>query len=275
MLPPNLRPIIKRIDDAIEKAASRADDRSKRAGESQQKVAVAVNSLSDELKTYQAKQAESERKKDLREKITIGSLVVTAAVTFALAYIACLQTGISDRTDRTLHDTLVAATRAYIAPGALQFNAKPTKEVDNVIILPVQNIGREPAKNVGRKEIFGVLDPVFLVPPTGKLIAEKYAEEIEKAAPGDPCKEADSLRYLGVVYPNQTTVQTAPITVPAKFMTEGVVNGTTELIVKGCFVYNTFGERRESRYCYVYWAAGPQHAQVGGFHFCTIGNDAN
>ena len=105
MLPPNLRPILKQIDQAINKAESRKDDRSKRAEEIQKKIAISIDGLTNEFKAYEAKQAETERKKNRRENITIGSLVGTTAVTLALAVIACLQWGTFEKQWQTLEKT--------------------------------------------------------------------------------------------------------------------------------------------------------------------------
>jgi hypothetical protein len=90
-LPPHLRAILKHVDQAVDRVNSRADDRSESANESQQKVITAIQSIADEFKSYQTKQEEAEAAKNYREKLTIGSLLVTAVITFALAIIAALQ----------------------------------------------------------------------------------------------------------------------------------------------------------------------------------------
>src|SRR5258708_23551475 len=101
MLPLHLRIIVKQINETIDKAESRADDRSKRTNEAQKEVAIAVQSLADEFKAYEAKQGEAERRKNRRENLTIGSLIGTAAITLALAIIGGLQWLTLAKTDET------------------------------------------------------------------------------------------------------------------------------------------------------------------------------
>src|SRR5260221_13783385 len=148
MLPPRLRTIINQINQAIDKTESGADDRSKRAHEAQKEVVIAIQSLADEFKTYQEKQENAEGGKRRREKWTIGSLVVTAFVTIALAYIAWLQAGISDRTDKTLHDTLVAANRAWISVDGIAATGEIAGKEDIVVRVFFTNGGKRPATKI-------------------------------------------------------------------------------------------------------------------------------
>jgi hypothetical protein len=202
---------------------------------------------------------------------------VLAVATGLLVWVAYWQWDALEKTDTTLNKTLVAANRAYIAPGQITFIDLPQEKTEIRLQLTYENIGREPAIKLGRWVLFGTANVDAMAVPNNDpiLAAKKAADEIEKSIPDDPCKVADTFRYLGVIFPSHTTRPSATIFVPAKYMTANVVSGKDILIVKGCFVYDTFGYRRESRYCYWYWAGAPKFIQEKPiFQACEIGNDA-
>jgi hypothetical protein len=173
MLPPDLRPITKQIDQAIEKAESRADDRSKRAEETQKKVAIAIDSLTNEFKAYEVKQAEAERKKNRRENITIGSLVGTAVVTLALAVIAGLQWGTFEKQWQTLEKTdhtVRAGQRGFAYAKSIWW--RPITQNEKLVwwgLIEWENSGNTPITPVDLE----LLCPSL--PGGGELVADPYA----------------------------------------------------------------------------------------------------
>jgi hypothetical protein len=271
MLPPNLRPVIKQIEQAINKSESGADDRSKRAEESQKNIAVAINSLSANFSTYLTKQDDSERKKSRRENITIGSLVVTAVVTIALAYIACLQTGISDRTDKTLHNTLVEANRAWLAPSHLEFIKAIDVADGPVVSVHFRNVGHSPGLNL--KNSSGWL-PIKITKASENGFPEVFPtwEQIG-ATIRTSCEQNKPTPDGQSVFPDEiregNMIATAPKDAADK---SGITNGSEAIIVTGCLTYNSFDEVRHTGFCRY---ASKIRSGQWEFLSCPAGNFAN
>jgi hypothetical protein len=150
MLPAYLRTAIKKINEAIDKAESSANNRSKRADETQQTVVVAIQSLADEFKAYQGKQEGAESGKRRRENWTIGSLFATALVTIALAVIAALQWITLEKTDHTLKDTLASSNitnRPFVFAKGVTIDASVMRGYWTFAI-PVENSGNTPTREM-------------------------------------------------------------------------------------------------------------------------------
>lgn len=91
MLPPHVKLIVDQIGKATDRASSEANDRSKNAGEQQKEIAVAIQSLMNEIKGHHAKQEANEPVKRRREIQTIAALIAAALFSAALAILAACQ----------------------------------------------------------------------------------------------------------------------------------------------------------------------------------------
>jgi len=90
--------------------------------------------------------------------VTAAATVVLAVATIVLALATCSLVRISSNTDVTLHDTLVAANRAWVTPAAAFLVDAPT--VGKTVRYRVQygNSGKEPATGFVAQEDAGIID---------------------------------------------------------------------------------------------------------------------
>ena len=152
--------------------------------------------------------------------------------------------------------------------------AEPLKlNNDAKFVFTFGNTGREPGTRVGRHEDFGnikteVLTKSLLAPPAA------FREEILKINLADSCKEAASTRYLGAIYSGAVESNYSNVVAPGKWITDQIINGSDDLIVSGCFVYETMGKTHTTKYCYFHnrlIAAMTPYPDF--FSFCPTGND--
>ncbi|MDR3423510.1 MAG: hypothetical protein P4M13_00310 [Alphaproteobacteria bacterium] len=90
--------------------------------------------------------------------ITALATVLLAALTGGIVWVAVWQWDALKSTDKTLHDTLVASTRAWVEPLTLSLNEPLKAGTDGNLTLIIDNSGREPAVKIGRYEEFGIVD---------------------------------------------------------------------------------------------------------------------
>jgi hypothetical protein len=179
------------------------------------------------------------------------------------------------RTDWTLHQTLIAINRAWIVPRTMKL-AEPLKlGNDAKFIFTFGNTGREPGTLVGRHEDFGNIKTETLVksPLTSPAA---FRDEILKIKFADSYKEAERTRYLGAIYTGAVESNYSTIIAPGKWITQEVINGLDDLIVSGCYVYETMGTTHTTKYCYFYnRSIAAMTPYPDYFNFCPTGNDPN
>jgi hypothetical protein len=161
MLPPYLKAIIKQINEAIDKAQRRTDDRHKRTDETNREIAAAINEIKNEFNSDQVKRDNAESGKTRRENQTVLSLFANVAVTFAILVVSvgqlCVymrqaaimgtQTGILDQQIK-----ISAATqRAIVTVSGIK--AVAVKDISGAIkswnlIADIANRGNSTTKNL-------------------------------------------------------------------------------------------------------------------------------
>jgi hypothetical protein len=150
MLPLHLRVIFKKIDEAIDKTETAANDRAESTKKQQKEIAVSIQSLADALKTDKAEQGESEKRKNRRENWTIGSLIATAAFTLALTVVAGLQWCALRSTDEKIGEqakALIESERAFLVIPNISFKyIEPATSDDGFdLAIAVKNVGKHTA----------------------------------------------------------------------------------------------------------------------------------
>jgi hypothetical protein len=243
MLPPHLRTIIKQIDQAVDKAESGADDRSRRADKAQQEVVVAIQGLANELKAYQAKQGDAEQAKNRRENLTISSLIVTAIVTVALAIIGGLQWHTLEKTDRTLRNTLVANNRAWIwaeITVASDLTYEPNGDAKITLAYKLMNGGSAPALNV---HVDPKLSPMLLgrtgKPPSDAL--RNLRQECRSAASSRVEIIPYGFQFGEAVFPQRSASARATLTVPSAEITEALARSSDRVWIPQLRFCVTYG----------------------------------
>jgi glutamyl-tRNA reductase len=114
MLPPQIRAIVSQIEKAIETTNGRADKRNQRSDEQQEAIANSIKSLTDELRSHNAKQESAEPIKRGRENWTLGSLIAAAAFTLILAGMSACQLREMQRVYGPIEKSAVAAQDTVI-----------------------------------------------------------------------------------------------------------------------------------------------------------------
>lgn len=199
--------------------------------------------------------------------------IALAAV--GIAWVAYWQWHVLEKTDRTLNETLIAANRAVIVPHLLKLNAPLKLGQEASLTLLYANSGKEPARHVGHHNGVGFVE---IEPTAGtKEITNKIRDAVNALKFEDDCALADQTQYVGVVYP-YTTNNSAGVIVDGKLIKQSVLDGLGFIIVKGCFRYDTMGQRHRSTYCLEY-SQGLDNVrppeQRGYFLSCPSGNDAD
>jgi hypothetical protein len=176
-------------------------------------------------------------------------------------------------TDHTLRETLEASGRAWVMPKYIQLFEPIEVNRNTKVLLYFGNVGREPAINVG-----GDSEIKFVkIPITGRQAQPSdIGAWINDAGFGDPCIKAEKERYFGVIYPSgNPESNSSPVS--SEIATKEAKEGSALIVVKGCFVYETMGKTRRSKYCFFYNSIiavqrPPEHKNH--FQPCTVGNDA-
>jgi hypothetical protein len=224
----------KQIDEAANKAGAAAANASEHVAEVNREIAAKIDVMTNESKSYHAKQESGEKTKQRRENITIATLVASAFASFALAIVALLQWSTLEKTDSTLKDTLAAnklEQRAWVYPtsdivGPLTFK-------DNRVQLPLKftfwNTGHLPAPDSW------VWVNIYPVAPDSEIAAMKER-------PAACITPADSFLKTGVaVFPGASVPLATIIVEPPIGRT--LSDGPHILIIAGCVIYRSGMER--------------------------------
>lgn len=182
-----------------------------------------------------------------------------ALATLILAYIAW-------NTDKTLHDTLVAANRAWLAPIEARMLGQPTLGVPLTYDIIYGNVGKEPALGFVAQEDVGIID----VPPPLTTLYSVFPKTLLR----DICsrtKEADDspARYPSALRDYIYRVSTEQIRI-----TQEILDGSKAIYVNGCFAYKTFGRERKSEYCFIFLPASASGERTFRSVSCPYGNRA-
>lgn len=159
---------------------------------------------------------------------------------------------------------LEEAQRAWIGPDNATIDAAPTVGKTATISITYHNTGREPARGF----IYGVNPFPFLVSDEkkGKLgpIFAKYMQA---------CFAEKPRANAGVVYPSTGFGgATLTTTIDGKKIDQAVIDGKSEFIVQGCFVYETFQKPHHSAFCY-FWRG--DISKPPNMNICMSGNNAD
>ncbi len=190
--------------------------------------------------------------------------LLTAVATILLVVATYYLASISRNTDVTLHETLVAANRAWVTPvSGFLFEAPAVGKTLAFYVL-YGNAGKEPAINfVAQEEYLDSIDPpapntsLYTILPKTKL--------------QDICATTRAAKDGGVVYPSGLREYTYKVSTQRPITAE-VQSGSKLIVAHGCFAYETFGNEHKSEYCFVFLDAA--HNDLAGVH-CPSGNAAN
>lgn len=181
--------------------------------------------------------------------------------TLVLGYIAW-------NTDRTLHETLVAANRAWIAPISATLLGQPTIDVPLTYTVTYGNVGKEPGLGFVAQEDHGVID----TPPPLKTLYSVFPKSLLKDVCGRTHASDDGLPQ----YPSGPRDFAYRISTDEVRFTQEILSGVKAIYVNGCFAYKTFGKERKSQYCFIFLPSrltGSNDTYLATR--CPYGNSAN
>jgi hypothetical protein len=195
--------------------------------------------------------------------LTAIATMVLAVATIVLAVATCSLVRISENTDVTLHDTLVAANRAWVTPAAAFLVDVPAAGKGVRYRVQYGNSGKEPATGFVAQEDAGIIDA-----PTPQ---DTLYTILPKNKFQDVCARTHAAREGGVVYPAREDY-TYTASADRLTFTPEIQNGSKLIFAHGCFAYETFQRERKSEYCFIFLNAARGDTQ--GVH-CQFGNTAN
>lgn len=182
---------------------------------------------------------------DIIEALKELSGVLVAIATFLLAWIAWWQWDALEKTDRTLNNSLIAASRGWLAVTGISHNKQETYILGNPINYSIlfKNIGKSPVVRL-RWNLENGTYPV----PTRYLDVENTA-----FSDVDMCAGVSDKIHGGVVYHEigqqtyapgsslpELPVRSDSMTKgPRVTVTQGMFDGTEALYVRGCVTYST------------------------------------
>lgn len=121
------------------------------------------------------------------------------------------------------------------------------------------NVGREPALDV--RPIYK-----FQRVPTSTFADNTFNGIIER---DDICKEVRTAPGADVIYPQQPQGYRLIFELPATFITDDIINGTTLLVFRMCFAYASIGKTHHASFCYFYRSGV---STIDQWNICTAGN---
>jgi hypothetical protein len=194
-----------------------------------------------------------------------------AIFTLLLVVVTAISVAVLWKTDATLHETLVAANRAWISPQTVRLTSDieiwtPATSIQVIY----ENVGRFPALNLNHAEEGGA-----------RAIPEGFAEwEQLDFGENHTCKSLTPLRGGPTVYPSQhfggeLTYELKPDQSrnPANVIQE-ILKGRRLIWVQGCFAYLSFEKPRESAFCFYLQPDVVRHIREWPFKKCSTGNHA-
>jgi hypothetical protein len=273
MLPPLWKNEIEKTIE--ERANTDREQRETAQNDAAAKVAAAIKTLSDAQDAQTTSEDRNDKKNRAINITTLGLVFLTVIFT-GLSWLAFRdQLRVFERTDKTLHETMVAADRAWIIPHLVKLTNVPVDGQKVDLFLTYGNTGREPASSVGYKSNSWSLSFETII--AADPIAPAGLRKALEAKLTDTCSAASENENLAVTYPTPLDGNGVPIMVDPKWVTQPIIDRGF-IIAEGCFAYKTMGSPHKSRFCF-FWnkiVDGFKPSEGRGYMSnCPAGNEAS
>lgn len=236
-------------------------------------IAAAINALTCAQNTQTSREDRSQK---INTAINITVIVVaSAAAIFAgLSWWAFRdQLRVSQSSDNTFKETLVAANQAWIAPRTVYLNEPLAPKAHASMRVMFDNPGHEPALNTElRTQVLVVTSKAVDAALVDINLWEKFfgrntaCDVIPHVKGTEPYWPSPPERYML----RFGTDKDDPI------VSDGVLNGSESIITNGCIFYETFKEIHFSKFCFLLRQIPPHVLGiVDPAAICPAGNDAN
>jgi hypothetical protein len=198
-----------------------------------------------------------------------------AIYTGILVLVSALQFCTLQSTDRTTHEALIAANRAWIGPTATTVPSLPNGQGFDVTV-QYQNTGRQPAFNL----VIAHVIKTYSKNEWGNGAVGIAATQI--IANGQSCLKIKKLiEHTQVAYPSSgltgsgysMRIDTNNPTEQNKVLADAdISSGNKIFVVQWCFIYLSLTEVHHSTACYFYQA---KVSTLPNLNICQTGNDAD
>jgi hypothetical protein len=194
--------------------------------------------------------------------IAAVATILLAIITGALAYIAVLQYRTTNNTDTTLHDTLVAANRAWLAPVGVATFGEITGDKDIQLNIYFENVGKGPALHM-RSAFWGGTTP------------NTNVADYESISLGEN-KTCDGLvsENETVIFPSPGRLTWVMSNIARKTILPSIQAGAGVLYLQGCFAYQTMNEIHHTWFCMVVYRNG-KFSTINNTPLCKDGQGAD
>ena len=160
--------------------------------------------------------------------------------TLVLGYIAW-------NTDKTLHDTLVAANRAWLAPGKImvppEFKITQERRESAAIYFYFQNVGKGPAININEVLKFDTIE-------MGKFRDDDFMKKkIIEMLDGQDCDQRAEKEKGRPIFPGLKA--SIGVDLEADKVAQAIDGKDHYILATGCLIYRTMDEIHRSEFCMI------------------------
>jgi hypothetical protein len=237
----------------------------------QNALASSLDKLTKQFDIYRSEQHTRAKEKGRRENWTLLLLGINAALVFATALIFWCQLRVSEQTDATLRQTMVATTRAWLTPSHAEIDSDQLRTGQVRFSIKYGNVGREPATGFVAQEEFDFVP----APRADQTLYATFPQSTIK----NICARTLIAEGAGVIYPSGISDYTYTVVAiaDANQLTKipKVLDGSLAIFIHGCFAYKTFNVERKSEYCFLRLPTLDADTKQLNFRFvrCPYGND--
>jgi hypothetical protein len=199
-------------------------------------------------------------------RLSAASTLVIAVATAVNVAVAILQWRALDKTDATLHDSLIASNRAWVAPVMTQ-RVEPIVAGKKLTIRVIYgNPGKEPALDTNQQMVFR----------TGRTTLDTNSEFVAmEIEPNLTCEGLTPRQGALAVYPtafgsSYFWTATSPFDI-----SQDVIDRKEAIYINACFAYRTFERGHQSGFCIFLLPKLGKPPDQWEFSFCPSGNFAN
>jgi|GEM_PF-3526849 hypothetical protein len=218
-------------------------------------------------KTIDVKAETEERTKPWKQDRNFIVQIAAASIGVLVLVVYACQLGQMIKSNGLTRKSLVTSSRAWVAPANAYFTSEISKTVPFSFDVQYRNVGRSPALDV---------HPTYSLQqvPVSKFDDNTFNDFIETDEASTQCGALGTAPGADVVYPDQPDgykfIFTNHLT---GWINDGVVAGSTAVVLQMCFAYKTMDEIHHTSFCYFYRiGVSPPNKQM---NICTAGNHAD
>jgi len=271
MLPPSWKGEIEKAVE--EKAHTSAEGQKAEAANNAAGIPQQIKALVDAYNTQHDKPERKDKLKRFLDIATVVLLFFTALFTGLAWLVFRGQLWISEHTDQTLNNTMVADIRAWVVPTGIYFDDMPKAEYNQRLRIAYENVGKEAATDVDNNWSWS--GGIFEITIDAKQMP--YIDVGNAPWPkADRCNRNPSIvSNRRTAYPSAKYTYIVHVFNDEPYVPQSLIDGTTSFYIYGCFIYRspvTAEKIHHSPYCLYYQPKRGLPITEGTFEFCPSGS---